>query len=284
MLLNEMFLSEAPIEDFTLLGNWERSSSFRHEQDRKLLTNPKAQAKIIHKWRNTEVPFNMYFVNSPEANRHTEIGEVTPEWLAENMPKTFPELKLRDDAVNIIFTNNKGDERAPMTAWIIAHRLGHAVSRWQRNARYRQVPEFTEARSAVFRVTSEILRDAYGCRGVPGSEAEHLRTQGPAYRENDRLLTGFYEAIGTFRSARERNIRNEFEFLLECLAQYITTGKVRFNPLPDHFRCGRRLIDLTQTGHIEREDFDRLLAGLANELNYWFRDLLQACVGRIFVM
>jgi hypothetical protein len=55
-------LSEAPIEDFNTIGDFDKSSSFRKPIDRKLVTLPKSVAKIKAKWSKTQFPFNMYFV------------------------------------------------------------------------------------------------------------------------------------------------------------------------------------------------------------------------------
>jgi hypothetical protein len=125
-LLDIFHLNEAPIEDMSFVGNWDKNSAFR-TQDRKLLNNPKAQAKIIQKWEKVIVPFNIIFVNNAEANRLNGIGHVSTSWLEKNMPKTYPELKLNDEAVNVLYHGNKGSPRAPMTAWVIAHRFGHTL-------------------------------------------------------------------------------------------------------------------------------------------------------------
>src|SRR6478752_2237420 len=232
-------ITEALISDLTHVGDWSKNSSFRHEQDRKLLTSEKAIKKITQQWAKVNEDFNVYLVNSPEANRHTEVGEVTPAWLADNMPKTLPFLDIKDNAINLIFTNNKGAERVPMTGWIMAHRFGHAVSRFGYSSggrMTRQIYAFQEARDALLQASSTALT-AYGYGGVPTSDRGH-----DSYRkldQNNRTMVNFYQTIGTMRSARTGEIRNEFEFLLELLAQYMLTGSIKFNPLQRSFKNGR---------------------------------------------
>ena len=125
MKISEILL-ETPIEDLSFVGDWNKNSSFG-TKERKLLNNPKAIEKIIQKWGKTSVPFNIFLVNSPEGRKHTEVGEVSMEWLEKNMPETLKSLKINPDAVNVLFTNNKGNQKVPFTAWIMAHGLGRVL-------------------------------------------------------------------------------------------------------------------------------------------------------------
>src|SRR5690606_27691325 len=45
----------------------------------------------------------------------------------------------------------------------------------------------------------------------------------------------FLQALGTFKSAREGNLREYFEFHYEMFAQYLLQGEIKFNPLPRSF-------------------------------------------------
>jgi len=36
-------------------------------------------------------------------------------------------------------------------------------------------------------------------------------------------------ALGTFKSARQKNTRNFYEFSFECIAQFLVTGSVKLN-------------------------------------------------------
>ena len=94
MRVSDLF--EAPISDFNLIGNWDKNSSFRHESDRKMITHPKFVQHLTNKWARTNADFNIYLVNSPEANRHTEIGEVTQEWLDTHLPQASKEIIIKN--------------------------------------------------------------------------------------------------------------------------------------------------------------------------------------------
>lgn len=280
-------ISEAPIDDLTHVGDWTKSSSFRHEQDRKLLTNPKALRKITAQWERTPVSFNVYLVNNKDGRVHGEVGEVSREWMEKNLPTTAPHIEIKPDAVNLLFMNNTGDERVPMTGWIMAHRFGHVVSRYNMGqgttprgntmGMQRQFADFGDAREAINSTMTSILNDGYGLK---------LRqTSGGWFGPEGDYLVGFYQHIGTMRSARTGNIRNEAEFTLELLAQYMLTGKIKFNPIPAHFSKGRKVHARFQGPEADMDYYNGMLDDLADgTLNYMFENLLHNCVGKILVM
>jgi hypothetical protein len=272
VLVSELFLTEAPIEDLSLVGDWSKNSSFRRPTDRALLQNPKGQAKIIHKWEKTVIPFNIYFINMPEAWKHKEVGEVSHEWVQQNLPNTYPQLKLRDDACNILYTNNVGDQWMPMTGWVAAHRFAHVIKR---------LPEFQEMQRYIFGVLKRILVAVYG-------KQEPHRYDFERQADYNRMMTKFVSQIGTFRSARENKIRNEYEFIYELVAQYMITGSVKFNPLPRSFAHGRmawgRPTRFAYAGAGLDKSANQDLENLAGWVNDACEELMHNCVGRIFVM
>ena len=259
MRVSDLF--EAPISDFNLIGNWDKNSSFRHESDRKMITHPKFVQHLTNKWARTNADFNIYLVNSPEANRHTEIGEVTQEWLDTNLPQASKEIIIKNNAINIIYTNNKGDQRMPMTPWIMAHRFGHAVLASRtfgftagRPSTFRS--DFKDATDELKRVTIMLLAE-YG------------------YNIDDRLKTNFYHAIGTMRAARERQLRNPLEFLLDLLAQYMITGSIKFNPLPKEFKHKNYFVKFQGNDH----DY-QYFAGALPDLAETLESILAVAVAR----
>jgi hypothetical protein len=180
--------------------------------------------------------------------------------------------------------NNSGAERAPMTSWMIAHRFGHVVSRYSGFNGNRQVADFTDARNEIFRTVASILNDGYGYGSrVPDQERRYTRDY-ERQKVNDKILVSFYEKIGTMRSARTGTIRNEFEFTLELLAQYLLTGGIKFNPIPESFSKGRSVYSEFKGNEHDMEYYNGMLEDLAETLQHHFLNLLHACVGKIFVM
>jgi hypothetical protein len=166
-------INEAPIQDFKTIGDFDRNSSFRDPKDRKMLTNPKAQEIYKKKFSNTDFDFNMYFVNSPAANRHTEVGQVSIDWVRENLgDEVADEINHDDDAICVIFTNNKGDKRVNMTPWVMAHRISHVLSRPGVNGDY-----LVNAYSSFIRELSREVFPMYGIDNFPTSYSGLLRDQ-----------------------------------------------------------------------------------------------------------
>ncbi len=287
MKMHELF--EAPISDISHVGNWEKNSSYG-TQDRALLNNPKAVQKIKSMWKYPqESMFNVILVNHADARLHSEIGIVTPEWLAKEMPRVWPDIQplIKANEINIIFTGNSADQRVPMTGWVMAHRFGHAMeANHRRNTPSRswggmgtdpskgqKTYLFGEAYNTFIRVMMEIM-EAYGMGQPPAYSYSRLPTNGP--------LRGFLHAVCTFRAARESNIRNPLEVLFECLAQYMLTGKVRFNPAPKGFRYGRNYYAVRDEDYQQHAQNE--LDGLAYMLEEYFEHAIGNLEGQILVM
>lgn len=259
-----------------------RSSSYTHKQDRVLLTNPNAVQQMKKKWENTDYDFAIYVVNSKEARNHMEIGKVNREWLETNMPSIEPYIKEPDDEIIVLFTNNKGEKRVPMTPWIMAHRLAHAFSRYGTSSNGRTVSEYTSAEEEIKRVVVEMLKDDYGWSKL---KKDDIWTE-KNYNTNkmiERVYRKFFEAIGTFRSARSGNLRNDFEFLNEIIAQYIITGSIKFNPTPRLINLGRGNGTLRFKGKDKKES-DEILEMLGRTLEYHVDSMMGQSVNGIFVM
>lgn len=268
-LLSERIM-EAPIADISHLGDWEKSSSYRDPRDRKLLTSVKALNKIKTMWKYpTEVDFNIILINNAEANRHTELGMIDRKTIPDLFPVSADSIEalLRDDQVNIIFTNNKGAERVPMTGWVMAHRFGHALYAGRQRSFYMK-----EALATFNRYLGDILKE-YNIR--PTDSREPLMTNGP--------VTRFLEHLCIFRSAREKNLRSSFEAFYELFAQYIMREAITFNPLPKSFKFG------SSTYIYSRPDDDyeydnSTMEEMGDEMRQYFETAIHYAVGKVLVM
>lgn len=269
-------LLETPISDFETIGDWSKSSSFRHAPDRKILTNPKAVSKIKAMWNKTEVDFNLMFLNAPNAGVFLEEGLVTPEWIAEKFPKYVDQIKIDPNAINILYTNNTGAERVPMTGWIIAHRFAHAIARFGKSADYK------DAISEYDRSTANILEIAYGIE-KPKSAVTSFN------REYVSIEIAFFNRVATMRSARNGEIVRETEIIPELFAQYLLTGSIKFNSLPDRIEFGKAAWGRKQgrdaiANQHDREYAQQGLEDLAESLGDIFSNTLHRAVGKIYVM
>jgi hypothetical protein len=252
-----------------------RSSSFTDKRDRRLVTSETSVKRLKNLFEKTTEDFYFYMVNTKEARDHTEIGFVDNEWLEKNMPAVAPHIEDHDDGITVIYTNNKGAEKIPMTPWIVAHRMAHAFSRYERSfnrMNLRHITEYSTAEEAINGITKDILRNNYGYHGE--------------MRDAGLLRKKFFEEIGTFRSARKKKLRADFEFLNELFAQYLITGEVEFNPLP------KKIVMSKAWGHDAEayylrgdvEGAQSMLDMLSRDFEYYVESMLSQAIGKKFVM
>jgi hypothetical protein len=297
MRLRQLYnmLLEAPIEDYQTIGDFGRSSSFRRSADRRLVTNPVYIERIKNMFANTNHDFRLWFVNSAEANRHSEVGPVDEGWLQENMPQTLAEIQNRGgfgpEAINVIFTNNKGAEWRPMTGWIMAHRMGHAILRTGsgRGTRYGgEHSYFSLLNNELEKKVKELLK-------VYGQSVPRYRVRNRGYNSYEQppenmdaaMIRRLLGQIGTFRSARENNMRTSAEFIFECFAQYLLKGQITFNPAPENLVTGHawgRPQMSYRPGEEGTETANEAIEWLENSMTYEFDNVLSEAIGRIYVM
>lgn len=272
------FLIEAPLHDFERIGNFDKARSFHSKRDRRILQHPRAIEMVRKKFGNTDYDFNFYFVNTEEAKNHTEVGLVPFEWLEKNLGKEVSDAvrkNLDKDHINVVFTNNRGDEKVPLTAWMMAHRLGHALARKDGKADVRG--QYQYASNHLMSQVSSMM-DAYGIEKFPDRDQKMWSN-----RTHQLAMINFFQSVCTFRSAREKKIRNWFEVLNELIAQYLTTGTIKFNKAPQCFGSnafGRNGRHCTK----DLEDVNDILEMLGRDMGMLIDDILSSVVNGVLVM
>lgn len=249
---------EMAITNFQLQGDWDSPRKYGYSnQDKGILTNQSAVEKIHRLWANSKNDFELYFLKSKDAYKYVEIGEVSSQWVKSILKV---DIQPKPNAITVIFTNNTGAEKVPLSAWTMAHRLGHAVRRDQ----FFQNFFFKE----VERDFKEIAKNLYQTDNI---KAVAL-------------------AVGTMRSVRMNNLRNFYEFIYELLAQYIITGKIKFNPLPKallvrkRMAWGRPANQYKYADDDDLKDWDTELQGYIDKYEGCLDTIFNGLVGKIFVM
>ena len=235
-------ITETPIGDYETIGNWDKGASFHSKRDRMIIRHPRAIEITKKKFNNNEHTFNLYFLNSKEAKDHVELGRRGIDWVRQNLGDEVAnavEPNVGEEGhVNVIFTNNRGDQGKPMTAWMMAHRIAHSMARPE--GRGNQFPSYKEAANTIAWHMSSIMEDGYGKQNYPHDDDRLNRTFLPnrddgKVRVEQLMLKHFFTKVCTFKSARDNNLRDYFEVLNELFAQYVTTGKIKFNKAPQKF-------------------------------------------------
>jgi hypothetical protein len=275
-------LQEAPIQDLGHVGDFDRGSSFRHQRDRRIVTHPASIENIKKKFGNTKHNINILFVNTAKANRHTEHGTVDKNWIREELgDEVLQKVNSMntENAITIIFTNNKGDQRIPMTPWIMAHRMMHVFARGKIR------PYYTDAADELIRFTSDYVLPTYlgYDRKVPPT---YDTMGGRSFRGGDNrktqlLFKHLFHKIGTFKSARDKKLRDWFEVINEVGAQYLITGDVKFNEAP---KCIGPRNEYCSNDKLMLDQANDGIDSMASYFKLKMDKMLDASVGKIFVM
>ena len=214
----------------------------------------------------------------PNASKHVELGRVTPEDVENKLGiKWGKDIPIPDDeSITVIFTNNAAAEKVPLTAWTIAHRIGHSFSAtFRRNGRQ----DITYYEKEIDSALSGLLRYGYGI------EVKQINL----LYSNEYYMRNLKESIGTFRSARMKKLNRPGEFLYECFAQYLLSkDEITFNPCPEVLTSSnRKAWGRDVSGKYRLRDADdavEYLEQLKNALSQYCYFLLESHRGAICIM
>lgn len=278
--IKSALLNELPLRTYKTIGDFDQGYSFQDKRDRASISNPTTIHKLQNIFKNTDIDFDFYFVNKPGLRKFVETGQVTQDFIFNPYPDGLgidkKQLKggvIDKNAITVFYVSNVAGEKIPMTAWTIAHRLGHAI-------RARANPIFIEYTDSVEREFKEILR-LYGVQE---------RTKSSPF-DRDRkyryILGKLFETVGTMRSAREGKLHTRpYEFYFELFVQSIKDGAITFNPLPSQLVTGysygrKQYIKITDENKAEAQE---ILDQISRDIVYYINAILGSSVGKIYVM
>lgn len=264
-------VSEAPLTDYEPLGDFDKTGGFRHATDRALVTHPVTVGKLQHFFGRTPHEIRIFPVQVKGGAKWLEAGQVSPLELVKVVGTENAQRILNghnENTVTIVFTNNIGTERVPLTSWMMAHRIGHAI---------RGVSSWNNAAKHFFGTINEILRDYY-----------KLPVQGNVLNRDNAPYKALFDQIGKMRSARQKAISRPFEFFYELLAQYLNSGSVSFNPAPRQLFHRQQAWGqnryISRIGSVEQREVQMKLETLARDMDIYFNDVMNEAEGKIYVM
>lgn len=165
-------------------------------------------------------------------------------------------VRADPDAITVIFSNNVAYDHHPLTAWMLAHRISHAI----------QTKGIMKFQSLIEEFLNELI-DIYN---YTESDRIHLTGKGIEITPTSLIsvlpFEKFINSLLTMKSARNEVIGQRFgiDCFGELLAQYIITGKVRFNRL-------------------ERYGID-VIGNAENEINHKMGEMMNILRGDIWVL
>ena len=252
-------------QDKRMNQNWDKASH-------NILTRSSEQGfeKLRNAWSKVPQTFDMYFLKDKGTRSSYLQGEVDEDYLKQlgvNIP-------INRENITVIFSNNLGGDRVPMTPWVVGHRFGHSVLRLDTFQRFVQHVE---------RDFGEILETVYG------KERQSRYSYDP---EHGKLMKQIMMAFGTMRSARTGNLNNYREFIFELFGQYIITGEIKFRSeiprsLTTRYAWGNPVSGAWSKIHNDEPMMDHIKAQMEANAHYYEVEcdrILNDCIGRIFVV
>ena len=236
------------IHDIQFHGNWKRPGNRYSELDFKILTNAKAQHRLIDKYKNCGVDFKFHFCKSPKSSNHYFEGFKSPEWI-----KTHFGLDIQpdDDKISVIIVGNAGTPKYPLTPWIIAHRMSHAMF-----------------------------------RNIGYQTHQHSMNQMTNLLGQDTLYSKWFGcAIGTTRSCRQRTLAITREIYHELFAQCLLTGRIRLKHIENRVlhRMRGRNKEYKYFSNDAVNNINRLIDRIENEV-YCVKTNFDSACGEILVV
>lgn len=274
------------IQQQTWTGPKEKFRPDYRPVDVKALNDPGVLKKIETRFLKVPQKINLYFWTSrehPNAEGSGQkgnllLGVVRPKFLSQYIDPAAAQRVLRmpdrEQAITVVIANNLAADvgfvslRSP---WMVAHRIAHVLLMTTAGARVqRMFKEFLERTLEAYHVGGEARPEAIVEIRKPWA--------------TNRFVAVLAHAMGTTRAARDGNLNNPGEFLVESVVQHMLLGKARFNTnIP------------TELPYRDNPEDDALYEGRTQELrrsvavfekiaNAAMAEMLNEAVGKILVM
>jgi hypothetical protein len=253
-------INEAPLKDFEFFGG-DDEGSFRRD-DIKAATSRKWLRKLKTSFVRTPYNFNVYVYNGTEGkvtlgditieprdleNVHKYAGVIDIEKVAKVIGKLPPDS---DVSITALLIENEGAERLPLTPWILAHRVSHAILYASHTTK---IGVYAQELNTMF---SEFL---YAMEKALIADGREMPMGGLTARANQ-----VAKVVATFRSGRTGQLASAGEFMVEMMTQFIVRGEIVFN------RLGGGI--------------DTQIAIAERKFNNQIRHILKECVGKAVVL
>ena len=282
-------ITESPVVDYGTINThnpYKKHNAFKNPKDIQLLRNQNYEANIKRFFEKTPFNFRLFFVNIPNVGDYAIIDHDNPRELSVNDLRELldPEHEGINQHLLKHFTNNMNstitilyagnaetidgkiaDNVMPITPWIAAHRIGHALDDFDAPI---NMHNFS---TGLFEEIHELIQTVYSLEyDIDEFEFGEDRIKDP--------LVQVAHTIGTQRSSRNKLLTdNVYEFTNELLAQYLNTGTVTLNPFPKYI-----IYDgLQYHGNGQEQSASQ---SLITFIEYYFEKILNAAVGKIFII
>jgi len=207
-------INEMPISSIFYHGNPEDNFQRWSKRDTNLLTHPKYHKmnRVVKLWSNAKHKFELHFTNLK--NKLWGYEDINLDVIKKQLGI---DIQTKPDTISIVYQSNSSVVE-PMTPWIMAHKIGHALI--YNNIEYKQFAD--DIRNDF----AEILKNVYDFDFKNKS-----LIRGDDF-DSSNVIMALFNKVATMRSANKEKIFPEIEFVFEITAQYVLNNKITFNPLP----------------------------------------------------
>jgi dihydrofolate reductase len=272
-------MQEMALKNTSLVGDFDKDGSFA-DTDRKIHLGKNRVSQLKNFFKNTEVDFNIVFLNCKGKPTSPSIingiGLERKEDLFRHLnwsdyynvdSYTFDLIteQFSESDINVIMTHNEGDQKVPMSPWIVAHRISHALANLYKSS-YDQ---------------------DYGDTFIPLMRKVFLAIYGNSMTDYNPTmwLDSLANQIGTMHSttAKKMAVYRGGEFYHELFAQYICSGKVTLKrnvfetidlPIGDTFPVVQDNMEVVAS----------VISKTEKKLNILFKEALEEAKGKYYVL
>lgn len=219
-------LNEMPIKSLDVQGGDDPDLFSFGAADRALLNNPKARAKIIRGFQKTPFDFEIIFlfndaVDGDHAGDNEDVDDRAKSLRAgvhgQYRLSGFdtPIIKGKPGVIRVLMLGNLSPvkDKMPMTAWTLAHKIGHAIQD-SFSMNIGRKPSKLEWAQWTYLI-NQLLND------ISASDENYSPYGSTSYE-----YPAWLDEYLTMKSARTGKVRNGFEIYAELIAQYLITGKI----------------------------------------------------------
>jgi hypothetical protein len=275
-ILNEI-LQEAPIGTYSYSSETDADSF--STTDKHLVSTDHNIKKIKNFFSKTPYVFNLYFINKKTSN--PEIKKFLNDFnygIADQdlLQKLNINVKPSKNAITVVFLSNYGTNLVPLTPWIIAHRISHAIfgndyNTTEKKAHNEKIEEY------VLLNTNKINNNLSSCIGF------WYKTQPDGYEwliSNSAPIEELYKEFFTFKSARTENLTSSGEIYHELFAQYIKSGTISFH-FPESFVFKNKTFVAMESmkNNLKKEEIKTI-----ETFNNLYSEILKFSLGKTFII
>jgi hypothetical protein len=225
ILLEEAYqrILESPIADIN-----QTSSIFDRPRDKssyKLMSNDSVKQKMQDAMY--ENPKYLEFLKSNLFKNVPHLFEIVMIDTAHSNLYQFSKAEkermigINPDTITVLIKN---ENVHPSSPWIIGHRIGH-IDGWFKKSSS-QLLSINASFNLMSTLHEYVQSFDPSCELFDSTSDKHT---------NDDMFVQYdiYSKLSNFKSVRDKNVGSLTEYFCELHAQYLTTGKITFNPGPE---------------------------------------------------